>query len=291
MVGTYELSNDQLFLGCVDGHAISVYRLNASNLSKVMEDHFDEDASISPEHNSSEHFSSLKLFGVEVRPAALGRLRKHLCALRIRVNRQGFCYHLTEDSVRGANDIEYYRLNDLLDWSLYGVKRQITFNWDRHDILNGGTPAGEWEWNWTISAAASTNTKNSNVALRQRPVPSSWFLRYPNPNVAFQPSLFASYTKNSKFTPLPSPGNYSPPYGLVVYGIERFDVNNWYFLDVVGNHDQKKRAIAYYDGQFNAALSPAIYLPFSGEVRINYEGFLAIIEGLGLKFVVSGHEE
>ncbi|GAB4856160.1 hypothetical protein Ancab_039388 [Ancistrocladus abbreviatus] len=94
------------------------YQLNASNLSKVMEDHFDEEASISPEHNNSKHFSSLKFFGVGVRPAMIGRPQKHLCALHIRVNRQGFCYHLTEDCVYGANNVEYCRLNGLLDWSL-----------------------------------------------------------------------------------------------------------------------------------------------------------------------------
>ncbi|GAB4834971.1 hypothetical protein Ancab_033238 [Ancistrocladus abbreviatus] len=183
MVGTYELSNNQLFLGCVDGHAISVYRLNASNLSKVMEDHFDEEASISPKHKSSKYFSNLKLFGVGVRPAAIGRLRKHLYVLRI----------------RGSG--------------------------------NGIGPS--------VPQPPPTPPPPPKVSLRQRPMSSSLFLRYPNPNVAFQPSLFLSYTQSSKFTPLPSPGNYSLPYGLVVYGIERFDVNNWYFLDVVGNHDQK----------------------------------------------------
>ncbi|GAB4834957.1 hypothetical protein Ancab_033224 [Ancistrocladus abbreviatus] len=290
MVGAYELSNDQLFLGCVDGRAISVYRLNASNLSKVMEDNFDEEAAISPEQ-----YSSLKLFGVEVRPAALARLRRHLCALRIRVNRQGFCYHLTEDCVRGAHDIEYYRLNDLLDWSLYGVKRQITFNWDRHDILSGGILQG-------IANGAGSSLPQPRptppppptpprVSLRQRPVPSSWFKNYPATNIAFEPAIFPSISKNSKFVPLKEstiylPENYTAPHSLFVYGIERFDVKDWYFLNVLGSHDQKARAITYYDGKFNPALSPAVYLPFSEEVRIDCEGFLAVIEGLGLKFVV-----
>ncbi|KAK9666357.1 hypothetical protein RND81_14G179000 [Saponaria officinalis] len=131
---TYNLDSNKKFIWSEVRGVINVSTLNDVNNPTIKDSNWKHKVAC---FGPGEVYSSLRIFGSKIQGTKLTKLSYKIGDAFLLVNREGYCL-LSAHAITGPSfKSQYFRLNDLFDWSEYGVKPVFSTVWSRNGLENG----------------------------------------------------------------------------------------------------------------------------------------------------------
>ncbi|KAL9232023.1 hypothetical protein vseg_007173 [Gypsophila vaccaria] len=302
---TYDLDSNTQFIWSEARGLISVSTLDDINNPTIKDANWKHRvACIGP----GEIYNSLSIFGTKVHGTALKKLSVKIGDAFVLVNREGYCLLSTHAITGPSFCSHFFRLNDLFDWSEYGVKPVFRTVWSRTGLENGNVildvDRGSRIFYECIDVVAKDENHeggtdveddddpgydvNQVVDERQMEIPSERFRMVADQRQQFFAKLEESI-ELPEFTPLDEHVGRSFPGTVVIHTLDGvFDTENWWAIRVKLGKD--KCIVGYYGGchtRVRMDTGEAYFLPYNQGQTLtsSTQFFLARMRNTGITCV------